>query len=81
VLKELQNIDYMENKRREYQTKNSGLLNHVMALGLTPDLHHSALVQQSEEVARLNGILTPKLQSLKVFGELPPVRILDASVS
>lgn len=74
VLKERQNIDYMESKRREYQTKNAALQSQVAAVGLTPELHHAALVKQSEEVARLNAAIAPKLQSLKAFGDLPPVR-------
>lgn len=81
VLKEVQNIEYMENKRREYQTKNAALQNQVASLGLTPDLHHSALVQQSEEVARLNAAIAPKLQSLKSFGDLPPVRAFALCLS
>lgn len=73
MLKERQNIDYMENKRREYQTKNATLQNQVAALGLTPELHHGALVKQSEDVARMSAAITPKLQALKAFGDLPPV--------
>lgn len=79
MLKELQNIEYMENKRREYQAKNSALHTQITSLGLTSDLHHNALVQQREEITRLNAVIAPKLQALKTFGDLPPVRTQHSS--